>query len=230
MTIAELRELEHYPELEIYKAHADKTNHKKIIHRDYHRSYDLITYILLFFIFSCIGWLWEVFIYIVEDGILVNRGTLMGPWIPIYGSGGVLGLMLLKKISDKKVLTFLCVIAICSVVEYATSWQIERYKHVRYWDYSGYFANINGRVCLEGMLLFGLAGCAGIYILAPLFDDLLNKIPYKVRLAACVVLVLLFVTDIVYSRNHPHRGKGLTEFIMCIVPEKFSCTPLDKLF
>ena len=62
MTIDELRELEHYPELEVHKAHADKTNHKKIIHRDYHRKYSLVTYVLLFFIFSCIGWLWEVFI------------------------------------------------------------------------------------------------------------------------------------------------------------------------
>lgn len=233
MTLEDLKKLKQYPGLQDKKSHVSKVNHKKIIHRNYHRNYTLLTYILLFFIFSLIGWLWEVGIHIVEDGVFVNRGTLIGPWLPIYGAGGTLGIILLKKIIDNQVLTFFCVVIICSVVEYSTSWYLEEFKHIKYWDYTGYFCNINGRICLEGALVFGFAGCAGIYILAPFFDDMLNKIPIKGRIAACIVLVTLFGTDFAYSRSHPHVGKGITDYVCSPVSDNliinnFTDDPLSE--
>ena len=144
---------------------------------------------------------------------------MFGPWLPIYGAGGTLGIILLKKIMDNHIITFFSVIIICSVVEYATSWYLEEIKHIKYWDYTGYFCNINGRICLEGVLVFGFAGCAGIYIMAPFFDDLLNKIPLKGRIAACIILVTLFSMDLVYSKSHPNEGKGITDYIDSPVSE-----------
>lgn len=223
MTLEDLRSLEQYPGLDNRHAHISKVNHKKIVHRNYHRSYSLLTYISLFFIFSLIGWVWEVGIHLIEDGVFVNRGTLLGPWLPIYGVGGTLGIILLKKIVDNQVLTFFCVVIICSTVEYATSWFLEEFKHIKYWDYSGYFCNINGRICLEGALAFGFAGCAGIYILAPFFDDMLKKVPIKVRITACIILIILFSTDLVYSKSHPHIGKGITDYTANPVSESLFC-------
>lgn len=220
MTLEDLRALDQYPGLQSQKSHISHVNQKKIIHRDYHRHYTLVTYILLFFIFSLIGWLWEVGIHIVEDGVFVNRGTMFGPWLPIYGVGGTVGIILLKKIMDNHILTFFSVVVICSVIEYFTSWYLEEFKHMKYWDYEGYFCNINGRICLEGALVFGFAGCAGIYIMAPFFDELLNKIPLKRRIIACIVLVALFSTDLVYSKTHPNTGKGITDYI---------CSPISEI-
>src|SRR5699024_193673 len=65
---------------------------------DYKRHYSIRTLILLFFAFSIAGWLWEVTLHIVTKGMLVNRGTMLGPWLPIYGAGGALVLFLLKKL------------------------------------------------------------------------------------------------------------------------------------
>lgn len=224
MTLDDLRNLEQYPGLQSQESHISKVNHKKIVHRNYHRRYSLVTYILLFFIFSLIGWLWEVGIHIVEDGVFVNRGTMFGPWLPIYGVGGTIGIILLKKIMDNHVLTFFSVVIICSVVEYATSWYLEAFKGIKYWDYTGYFCNINGRICLEGALVFGFAGCAGIYIMAPFFDDMLNKIPLRGRIAACILLAILFGTDFLYSKSHPNMGKGITDYAASPISESMIIT------
>lgn len=219
LTLDDLREFEQYPGLAVdRKAHFSRFANKTIVHRDYHRNYTLMTYILLFFIFAFIGWIWEVGIHIVEDGVFVNRGTMFGPWLPIYGFGGVCGIILLKRFIDHHVATFFLVVGLCSVVEYVTSWYLETFKHMKYWDYTGYFCNINGRICLEGALIFGFAGCAGIYIMAPFFDDLLKKIPFKARFAACVILVVLFCCDAVYSKANPNQGKGITDYAAYNLP------------
>lgn len=54
------------------------------------RNYGFFFYVLLFFLLSLAGWLWEIAIYLVQDGRFVNRGILLGPWLPVYGSGGLL--------------------------------------------------------------------------------------------------------------------------------------------
>lgn len=55
---------------------------RKKIKIDYNKNYELTSIILFFFIFSFVGWVWEVALYLFRDGILVNRGTLYGPWLP----------------------------------------------------------------------------------------------------------------------------------------------------
>lgn len=127
------------------------------------------------FIFSFIGWLWEVSLHLFTDGIFVNRGVLYGPWLPIYGSGGVLILIFLKRFAKKPVLTYFLIMALCGTVEYTTAWYLETFKGKKWWDYSGYFLNLDGRICAEGLLVFGLGGCAFIYILAPALDDRFRK-------------------------------------------------------
>lgn len=212
MTVEELRNLEHYPNIRITEP-KQKSVHKKAVHREYHRSYSIASYVFMFFFFAFIGWVWEVAIHLIEDGIFVNRGTLFGPWLPIYGVGGTLGIILLKKIIDNQILTFFTLIILCSVVEYSTGWFLETFTHEKYWDYTGYFGNIHGRVCVEGALAFGFAGCAGIYILAPMVDDFLKRFAKKTQAIICSILILLFACDMVYSKIHPNVGKGITEYI-----------------
>ena len=55
------------------------------------------TLALLFFLFSAAGWLWEMLFVGAATGRLVNRGVLHGPWLPVYGTGGVLIVLLLGR-------------------------------------------------------------------------------------------------------------------------------------
>ena len=185
--------------------------HKDWNHTDYMRKYTIWSLILMFVIFSVVGWVWEVSLHLLQ-GNFVNRGVLHGPWLPIYGSGGVLVLVLLKKVRQKPWLTFILTVITCGILEYTTSWYLETFKGHKWWDYSGYFLNLNGRICAEGLLVFGLGGCAFIYIFAPRIDDLIKKIPLKIQITLCVILMGLFITDQVYSHNHPNTGAGVTDY------------------
>lgn len=191
------------------KFYVDKVN-KKRLNLDYNKSYSLKTYILLFFTFSFIGWLFEVLLQFVKTGIFVNRGALYGPWLPIYGWGGILILILLKKFRDKPSTLFIMTFILCGIVEYFTSCYLEYVKHLKYWDYSGYFLNVNGRICLEGLMLFGFGGCAFTYILAPLFDKVYNKLNKKLVTIMCIILISLYVIDTCYSSHVPNTGEGIS--------------------
>ncbi len=172
--------------------------------------YKILSYVFLFFAFSIVGYIWETCLKLVQTGNLVNSGTLYGPWLPIYGVGGLAVLILLKRFKDKPTLIFVLSLIVCTLIEYFTSWYLEWTKGVRYWDYSNYLININGRVCLEGSIIFGLAGCVVMYIAEPFFLNVFNKIPFLIIIAFCICLMGLFVGDNVYSHFHPNMGEGIT--------------------
>ncbi|MCR4611368.1 MAG: DUF975 family protein [Lachnospiraceae bacterium] len=177
------------------------------------KRYSVTNLIALFFIGCFVGWLWEVSIHLVEDGVFVNRGVLHGPWLPIYGTGAVMILVLLYKFRDKAWLEFLLAIVLCGSVEYFTSWVLEvTHDGQKWWDYTGYFLNINGRVCAEGLLVFGVAGMVFVYLAAPLLDGLLQKIPFKVLLPIAIGLLVIFTADNIYSHFNPNTGKGITDY------------------
>ena len=180
---------------------------------NYLRHYSIPTLILIFFSFSLVGWLWEVLLHLINDGVFVNRGIMHGPWLPIYGTGGVLVLILLNKFRDKPVLEFISIIIVCGIVEYFTSYYLEiAHNGEKWWDYSGYFLNLNGRICAEGLLVFGLGGMAAVYVLAPMLDNLIKKINTKVVITVSIILVTIFVVDNIYSSKYPNKGDGITHY------------------
>lgn len=187
----------------------------------YMRRYSVWSVILLFFAFSFMGWVWEVSLHLITDGVFVNRGVLHGPWLPIYGTGGVMILAVLNKFREKPLVEFLLTIVLCGCVEYFTSWFLEiTHNGEKWWDYSGYFLNLNGRICAEGLLVFGLGGMAIVYVAAPLLDDLIRKIPYKILIPVCITLLAVFGADEVYSNRHPNTGKGITDYTGAWIEEQ----------
>lgn len=179
----------------------------------YMRHYSIWSLIMMFFVFSFIGWLWEVSLHLVSDGVFVNRGVLHGPWLPIYGSGGILILVVLNKLRKYPVAEFAGTVILCGCVEYFTSYYLElTHNGKKWWDYSGYFLNLNGRICAEGLLVFGLGGMAIVYVLAPLLDNFIKKIQLKVLIPVCLLLLGVYISDTAYSNKHPNTGKGITDY------------------
>lgn len=177
----------------------------------YLQSYPLWNIILFFFAVSMAGWFWEVGIYLLEDGIFINRGSLHGPWLPIWGGGGMLVIILLKKFRKHPVLHLFLSVAVCGTVEFLSSWAMERATGKRWWDYSGYYLNIDGRVCAEGLLIFGIATTAATYLLMPMLNDRLNRLSTKILIPLALTLTILFAIDGFYSKAHPNVGKGITD-------------------
>ena len=191
----------------------EKHQRQKMDTINYMRRYSIWSLIALFFIFAVIGWIWEVVLHIIVDGEFVNRGVLQGPWLPIYGYGGILILTVLNKFRAKPLTQFIAIIILCGTIEYFTSVYLEIiYDGQRWWDYSGYFLNLHGRICAEGLLVFGLGGIAIVYIVAPLLDNVIKKVNKKKLVTVCCILVILFVIDNIYSRKVPNTGKGITDY------------------
>lgn len=186
----------------------------------YLKPYSIEVLILIFFIFSFVGWSWEVSLHLIEDGVFVNRGTKYGPWLPIYGFGGILILIFLYKFRKKPLVEFITAIVLCGIVEYFTSFYLEiAHNGQKWWNYTGYFLNLNGRICAEGLLVFGLGGVAAVYIFAPILDNKLRKIPRKIMIIISVVLCLLFLVDSIISSKYPNTGKGITDYCGIIETE-----------
>ena len=180
---------------------------------NYLRHYNIPSLILIFFIFTFVGWMWEVALHLLNDGVFVNRGIMHGPWLPIYGTGGVLVLIILNKFRDKPLLEFISIIIVCGIVEYFTSYYLEiAHNGEKWWDYSGYFLNLNGRICAEGLLVFGLGGMAAVYAIAPALDNLIKRINTKLVITISIILVTAFTIDNIYSSKHPNMGDGITHY------------------
>lgn len=184
------------------------------------RQYSLSFLLLIFFIISFIGWLWEVTLNLVNNGTLVNRGVFHGPWLPIYGFGVLLILTCLYRFRKSLLQEFTSAIILCGLVEYFSSVYLELTNNgLRWWDYTGYYLNINGRICAEGLLVFGIGGCVCVYFLVPMIDNFLRKLKPSIIKMLCILLSICFLLDLGYSINHKNTGIGITSDISNIESE-----------
>lgn len=159
----------------------------------------LCFYFLLFLIYSFIGWLMEIVFTYFKDRTLVNRGFLMGPYCPIYGTGCILIIFLLKRYLNDVIVLFIMAMVVCSILEYVTSYAMEKLFKARWWDYSDRKFNINGRICLETMVPFGMLGCVLMYVLNPFISNILNNIPSNILNVLAVLLFIIYLIDNIVS-------------------------------
>ena len=155
---------------------------------------------LLFWIYSILGWIMETTNVSLKEKRFINRGFFLGPYCPIYGTGGVLLLSLNTYESDPFVV-FILSIMICSIVEYLTSYFLELIYRVRWWDYSNRLFNINGRICLFNSICFGLLGMFLVCFFNPYFLNIINNMNNNIRLIIVIILFIITTIDIVITFN-----------------------------
>ncbi len=155
--------------------------------------------ILLFFIYSVLGWCLEVSCKLIEKKRFINRGFLIGPYCPIYGYGALIMTIILSKYLEDPITLFIMIILSCSILEYYTSLALEKLFHTRWWDYSQKRFNINGRICLETMIPFGIFGLLIMYKINPFFYSLLEKIPNTILFIIVPVLIIIYIIDNIIS-------------------------------
>ena len=156
-------------------------------------------YIMLFFIYSLAGWLIEMIPATIREKKFVDRGFLVGPYCPIYGCGVILITLLLQKYADDVVVTFFLSVIICGTLEYLTSYIMEKIFKARWWDYSNNKFNINGRICLETLVPFGIGGVLVLFVFNPFLEKIINLIPGLALHIVTGVLCVLFLIDCIVS-------------------------------
>ena len=116
----------------------------------------------------------EKYLGCILEKKIIDRGFLIGPYCPIYGCGTLGMILYLEQYKDNIITVFFLAVIICSILEYLTSYLMEKIFNARWWDYSDEKFNLNGRICGKNALLFGLGGVIIIYIAHPLLKNIMN--------------------------------------------------------
>ena len=167
-------------------------------------------YIIYFMLYCMIGWIYEVFLeVVVYRWGFTNRGVLFGPWLPVYGCGALLFLLLVYPIiKDKKgikkylyipVVFILCMV-VATTLELITSYICEYFSGSWPWQtYADYKINFQARIALSPSLRFGLGGVIFLYLLQPLFTKLTDKLSDRKITIISTLIVIALICDAVYS-------------------------------
>ena len=160
---------------------------------------DIRVYFLLFMIYAILGWCMEVTCKLIQYKRFINRGFLIGPYCPIYGYGAILITFLLKKYTNDPIALFFMAIIICGTLEYLTSYFMEKIFKARWWDYSQKKFNINGRVCLNTIIPFGLLGLFIMYVSNPFFISKIEMLPQMWLSILFWALLAIYIVDNIVS-------------------------------
>lgn len=174
---------------------------------------NIMNYFLVFIFYSFVGWILEVLNFIFREKKIVNRGFLIGPYCPIYGFGSLFITIFLTKYKVDLFGLFVKTMFICALLEYLTSYIMERLFKTRWWDYSNNKFNINGRICLETMILFGIGGILIIYVVNPLLFAVFKLLPNIILTIVSIVLFLIFLVDVIVSLNIINNFKKVSNNI-----------------
>ena len=175
--------------------------------------YKTFILIALFLIYSFIGWIVEVSAFLIQDHKFVNRGFLIGPVVPIYGTGGILITILLTKYQSDPIVLFCMAVIVCSILEYLTSYIMEKIFKTRWWDYSNKKFNINGRICLSNLIVFGIMGLVMVYLINPFLINILNKIDPILLKCVVSILMVLFIIDFFVSFSVTSKIKNVGKVV-----------------
>lgn len=159
-------------------------------------------YIVFFLVFSFIGWVLECLYKSILQKKIVNSGFLYGPVCPIYGFGALFMYLSLINVSNNIIALFIFGLVVLSIYEYLVGWFLEVTFKVKYWDYSTYKFNINGRVCLKNSIFWGILGVIFMKLLVPVYNSLIYDIPQEFLKYMAYALSTILIIDTALTVYH----------------------------
>lgn len=174
------------------------------------KSRRFFEYTVFFIIYAMIGWIYEVVLetFIYKWGFS-NRGVLFGPWLPVYGFGASIFLVLwYRLIREKKVTVKLAMIPVifiltmltATLLELITSYLCEWIMGSWPWQtYSDYKINFQGRIALSPSVRFGIGGVVFLYVIQPFLDKLVEKFSDSAIKKTAIVILSVLAVDLVYT-------------------------------
>lgn len=154
----------------------------------------IIYWILIFLIGSLIGWVYEEIFYYVTENTISNRGFFYGPYLPVYGWGSVLLMLILRKLKKPPILIFILSMLITGIVEYITGYIMYAIYERVWWDYTGLFLNIGGYVCFRSVFTFAIGTIGLIYFIEPYLNKFIKK-HFKSSSLISWLFLIIFIGD-----------------------------------
>lgn len=160
-------------------------------------NFQLYELILIFFIYSFLGWCLEVSYAAIETGEFVNRGFLYGAVCPIYGIGATIVIISLSPIIDNILILFLGSVLLTSLLELIAGFILEKVFQNKWWDYSSLPFNIGGYICLRFSLYWGIACIFLMKIIHPFIYNFIGVIPIFLSKLIILIMLLLLLVDLI---------------------------------
>ncbi len=151
-----------------------------------------------FIFFSFLGWIMEVIISLIKYRKFVDRGFLLGPYCPIYGIGCICFIYIIGAFESNLFILFIINTIVGSIIEYSTSFILEKWFNARWWDYSRLPLNINGRICIPFSFGFGFGGMLA-QLINPYIQNLWHSIPGSIFNPILIALIIWFFIDCIIS-------------------------------
>lgn len=178
-----------------------------------------LEYAFLFFIGSVGGWILELlFRRFFSAHRWVNPGFLTGPYLPLYGFGLALlhffcKLDLTWISSDAWVeIIRLVIIAIAlTLIEYIAGIIFIKGMHIKLWDYSDRWGNIQGIICPLFTLFWTFIGALYMFVINPYIVQALNWFYANITFSFVVGIFFGFITiDFASSMDLAVKLRALT--------------------
>ncbi|MCP0887736.1 putative ABC transporter permease [Ligilactobacillus sp. WILCCON 0076] len=161
--------------------------------------YSMTEVVLLFSFYSCVGWIWETVYCSIQDHKFAYRGFLMGPYCPVYGFAITVVLILTLPFRTNLIALFFMGGIVATIFEYVAGWFLERWFHLKLWDYSNYWGNLNGRVAPIISLFWSCGVVIITKIVDPYVEYVIQLIVTKTGSALAVIVIFIMGSDAIWT-------------------------------
>lgn len=162
-------------------------------------AYSNIQWLFFFYFYCFVGWCFESSYVSACKRKLINRGFMRGPFLPLYGSGAIMMLVVSMPVRDNLFLVYIAGCLGATVLEYITGVIMEALFKVRYWDYSNKKFNFQGHICLGSTVAWGFLTILMTEVVHKPIERFALGIPENVLSLLTIVLTIIIVTDFTLS-------------------------------
>ena len=162
-------------------------------------GYSGFQWLFFFYMYCFFGWCFESTFVSLKSGKLVNRGFMRGPFLPLFGSGAIMMLVVSMPFRDNVLLTYVAGVIGATALEYVTGVVMEALFKVRYWDYSNRLLNFQGHICLRSSIVWGFFTILMTRVIHMPIEQMVLSIPARVMAWVTVLLTIYIVADFALS-------------------------------
>ncbi|MGY3765994.1 putative ABC transporter permease [Vagococcus vulneris] len=167
-----------------------------------------------FIVYAFIGWLWESFYCSIKAKHFVYRGFLLGPYCPVYGFGVVAVLLLVPDNAGSLINLYFNMVVIVTVIEYVTSWLLEKLFHMTLWNYKNIPLNIDGRVAIPVSLFWGIGCLILVKLVNPVIQLQIKRFVTETNNIGPIILMAIFLIDVVSTMIFTATAKKKVESVI----------------
>lgn len=166
----------------------------------HHYLFEIYRYIILFAIYSFLGWIVEILYRSATSKQFVNAGFLYGPLVPLYGIGALLLVFAHHLLHDVPfIIQILAYGLILTAMEYAVGVLTEKLFGITLWDYSENRYNLHGKACLSFSAAWTLLASLFIVFIHPAVTSLVRIIDKEIIRTSAMLLSVYLVIDFTLS-------------------------------